>query len=180
MAGQQEENGSVIRLTNVMIHDTNAGWLINGIAADGARRAFAFEPDFRANTDQALEKARGARAIAGEILIACKEAGEAGMTRKADMIRIGRDKDAFEMVSGSEMGAEFGSPRKQLAPLFDEFEKSGRQIDENARRERETSMEEQRRREAFESSRKGLSDMANQMEAVDLSALRNRSAGMEP
>lgn len=177
MAGQQEANGSVIRLTNVMIHDTNAGWLINGIAADGARRAFAFEPDFRANSDQALEQARGARAVAGEILIACKEAGEAGMTRKADMIRIGRDKEGFEMVSGSELSANFGSPRKELTPLFDEFEKSGRQADESARRERETSLEEQRRREAFDNSRKGLSDMVSQ---VDMSALRNRSAGMEP
>lgn len=180
MTGQQETNGSVIRLTNVMIHDTNAGWLINGIGSDGARRAFAFEPDFRTNSDQALEKARGARAVAGEILIACKEAGEAGATRKADMIRIGRDKDAFEMVSGSEIGAEFGSLRKDLAPLFEEFEKNGRQIDADARRERETSMEEQRRRETFEASRKGLSSMASEMEPVDLSALRNRSAGMEP
>ena len=180
MTGHKDGQGSVTRLTNVMIHGTNSGWLINGIAADGARRAFAFEPDFRANGDKALEQAREARKVAGEILIASTESGGAGATQRAEMIRIGRDKGAFEMVSGADLGAEFGSPKRSLAPLFDEFEKTGRQQDEKIREARETSAEEQRRRETFANSRKGLADMVGQAQEVDLSALRNRSAGMEP
>ena len=159
MVEHAESPSEVVRVTHAMIHGMPENWLISGIAADGSRQSYALDIDWRADTDRALAMARDQKTAVGEILIVPMEAGDAGSTQRAAMIRIGNDENAFEAIStkkGNFSGFE-------LSEMFDKFEQKGRQEDHAMREERRLAEEARRMRESFASSRKGLSDMADRV-----------------